>query len=123
MVEGLVLGGGDRDGQAVGSGPAGSVRVLPLLLHQGQYPGRDRVTDPGLVVHVVTAGPLADDRPDGRGGVAGRAIGRGRAVSLGEGQEVEQELGLVHSILWFQILKAGAKMFDLRSCEPSGGAA
>jgi len=94
VVEGLLVGVFNSDVQAVGAGPPLPVGVLPLLLHQGEYPGGDRVFDPGLVPHAGAAGPLADDRVHRGGGVPPRPVrGRG-AVQSGEGQEAEQELRL-----------------------------
>src|SRR4051812_33296427 len=64
VVQGLLVLGDDRDGQPVGTGPAGAPGVVPAVLHQGQYPGGDGVVDAGLVVHLMAPGPAADDLAD-----------------------------------------------------------
>ena len=53
--------GDDGNAKAIGAGTPFSVRPLPFFLRHPEYPSGDGMIHTNLVVHVMAAGPLADD--------------------------------------------------------------
>jgi len=89
--------------ETVGAGTTGAGVVVPAPFDQGQYSGRDRVIDAGLVVHPAATGPRPDDLLDCRGGVPTPVVRGWRAESLREREKVKQELRLVPLLLAIQV--------------------
>jgi hypothetical protein len=75
------------------------------------------VFDPGLVVHVVAAGPPANDASDCGRCFPALEVEVGLAVLFGEGEEVQQELGLGTAIFWGERPEAFAHGGEFFVCE------
>lgn len=80
------------------------------------------MTDPVGVVHVVATRPSTDDRTNSGGRQPAGAVLDGSTVTFGEPEKVEQEMGLIQSVVWREVSQVGTKCFQFLWGKLPGGA-